>query len=158
MIAKNLMKQNLVSILPEERLCDAVRLMSQHHLGGLPVLDQDQRLVGVITEGDILRHGKKSYMAECMDLLETFLYRQNPERYVQEILKVLGLSVKELMNTELITAEEETPAGELALIMLERDIDRIPILLEGKCIGVVGREDIIQAIAQLHMDEKSFSS
>jgi CBS domain-containing protein len=93
-----------------------------------------------------------------MDLLETFLYRQNPERYVQEILKVLGLSVKELMNTELITAEEETPAGELALIMLERDIDRIPILLEGKCIGVVGREDIIQAIAQLHMDEKSFSS
>lgn len=149
MIAKNIMKQTVVSILPDQRLCDAVRLMSEHHLGGLPVLDHDQRLVGVITEGDILRHGKKSYMAECMDLLETFLYRQHPERYVQEIQKALDLPVKELMSTELITASEDTPAGELALIMLEKDIDRIPIVSDGNCIGVVGREDIIQAIARV---------
>ncbi len=122
MIARDIMTSTVATIHPEASAQEAAQLLYQKRISGAPVVDADGNIIGIITEADIIS-------------------KVNRE----------GLSVADIMSHEIIAVGEETPVNEIAALLTERKIKRVPVVCEGKLVGIVSRADIVHAVAQGHL-------
>lgn len=149
MYAKDIMKRDVVTVKPDELISDAVIKMVKNEISGLPVVDENENLIGVISESDVLSHGQLLLVPDYLELLEVLLYRQTPDKYKQELQDTLREPVENAMSKKVVTAELDTPVGEIALSMSEKDINRVVVVENKKVIGIVARRDIIAAISKV---------
>jgi len=122
MIARDIMTSNVYTISPEASVQEVAQLLVQKNISGVPVIDKDGKIIGIVTSADII--GKV-----------------NRE----------GLCVADIMTPELIFVDEETRVGEIAMLLVERNIKRVPVMQNGKLVGIVCRADIVHAVAQGHL-------
>ena len=122
MKARDIMTRKVISIHPSASAQEAAQLLYCKRISGLPVVDDLGTIIGIITEADIISKVDRE-----------------------------GLSVGDIMCSELIAVDEETPVNEIASMMTERHIKRVPVVCEGKVVGIVSRADIVHAVAQGHL-------
>jgi CBS domain-containing protein len=122
MIARDIMTRAVATIYPEASAQEAAQLLYQKRISGAPVVDADDNIIGIITEADIIS-------------------KVNRE----------GLRVADIMSHEIIAVGEETPVNEIAALLTERKIKRVPVVCDGKLVGIVSRADIVHAVAQGHL-------
>ena len=122
MIASDIMTRKVYTIHPEATAQEAAQLLDRHRISGLPVVSADDRLIGIVTEADIISKVHRD-----------------------------GLLVSDIMSCELTIVEEETPISEIALLLTERKIKRVPVVVSDKLVGIVSRADIVHAVAQGHL-------
>ncbi|GER84800.1 MAG: CBS domain-containing protein [Thermogemmatispora sp.] len=127
MIARDIMTRTVYTIRPEASAQEAARLLDQKRISGAPVVDGDGRLIGMVTEADIIS-------------------KVNRE----------GLRVADIMSHELIVVSEETPLEEIAALLSERKIKRVPVVENGRLVGIVSRADIVHAVAAGHLIVRSW--
>lgn len=152
MKASELMTAPVQSVPPDISVLAAIRLMLGQRISGLPVVDGEGQLLGIVTEGDLLRRGELDTERQRAGWL-TFL--RGPGRAAADYLRSHARKVADLMTTEVITAEETTTAEELVALMEEHRIKRIPILRAGILMGVVSRADLLRVLAQALAAEES---
>lgn len=128
MIASDIMTRKVITIHPETSVQEAAQLLDQYRISGLPVIDARDSLIGIITEADII--GKVN-------------------RY--GLLDQDGLRVADIMSREVITVDEDTPVGDIATLLTERKIKRVPVVRQGRVVGIVSRGDIVHAVAMGHL-------
>lgn len=149
MYAKDIMKRNVVFVHPEDKIRDAVKKMVENGISGLPVIDREKRLIGVVTETDILGYGKLFVVPGYLELLETMLYRQTPEAYKEEVKKTFDESVEKVMSQNSITVAPYAPLGEVSSIMSDKDINRVLVVEDGMVRGLISRIDILEKLCDL---------
>jgi CBS domain-containing protein len=144
MKALDVMVRDVVTVRPDDTVADAVRLLAEHDVSALPVVDIDDNVVGVISEADLVHREEigtekhRSWWLEAMTPASTL---------AGEFAKSHGRRVEEVMSTDVVSAAEDTPLGEIATILERYRIKRVPILRGGKLVGVVSRSNLIQALA-----------
>ncbi len=138
----------MIAVGEDQTLATCVQLMVDHNISGMPVLNDQGLLVGIITEADILRHGKRVFADDEDNLLEILLYRQKPQHYDTEMKAALRMAVKAVMTEVVITVSPGSPVGEIAMLMIEHRINRIPVVEHRKPVGIISRHDIIRALAK----------
>lgn len=143
MKAKDIMKTGVVTISDDGTVDDAVKLMLGNHISALPVLDGDDRLVGVVSEGDLLRRMRDSGAPRRSWWLELVSGHGDAQDYI----KSRSHRVADVMTRDLVTVTEDTPVGEIAKILETRRIKRVPVLRDGKVAGIVSRTDLVRALA-----------
>ena len=123
MIARDIMTHKVITIQPDASAQEAAQLLDHHRISGLPVVDDQSRIIGIITEADIISKVDRE-----------------------------GLSVGDIMSREIVAVDEETPVNEIAAMLTERRIKRVPVVCEdGRLAGIVSRADIVHAVAQGHL-------
>ena len=147
--AKSIMSAPVVTIRPELAVRDAVRLMLDRHISGLPVVDGEGQLVGIVTEADLLAKEAQPPVSE--PLVGWFGRSLWLERLVTGHRKVEGRTVGEVMTHNVVTAEEETPVHILAARMMRYGVNRLPIVRAGQVAGIVTRADVLKVF--LRSDE-----
>ena len=149
--AGDLMTRDVAVVRPDASLLDAVKLMAQRRVSGMPVLDDSGAVVGIISEGDLLRWHEGyterqthwlEMLAEGVDLAPEFL------RGIQEQNRKVSM----VMAPGAFTVTEDTPAREIAKLMYEKHIKRVPVVRDGKLVGIIARSDLVRALAQ-RLDE-----
>jgi predicted transcriptional regulator len=120
--------------------------MLQNDISGLPVLDADGRLVGMITEGDLLRRAETATQRRRPRWIEFFV---GPGRLAEEYVHSHGRKVSELMTAEPVSVTEETPLEEVVTLMEKRRIKRLPVVRGDKVVGIVSRANLLHALARL---------
>jgi CBS domain-containing protein len=148
MDAAQIMTRFVVSVPPTATLPDIAKCLAQHAISGVPVCEADGKLVGIVTEGDLVRPLMRTretrrtwwlrHLADGTDLAPDFL----------DYLKGDQATARELMRTDVITATETTPVGEIAELMMKNDIKRVPILRDGVLVGIVTRADLVKTLAR----------
>lgn len=143
MRAKDIMTTGVVSISPAANIHKAISLMLANGISGLPVVDDTGRICGMLTEGDLLSRREikpivRSSEEQALDL----------ERYVQGN----GWSVGDVMSQTVVSADPQTDVADLADIMRRRKIKRIPIIEDGKPVGIVSRRDVLRAMSNSGQD------
>lgn len=146
MQAQDVMTQHVISIGPNDTLARAIRLMLQNNISGLPVLDATGTLLGMVTEGDLLRRVETATQRQRPRWLE---FLMGPGRLADEYVHAHGRNVGEIMTHELVTVTEETPLEEVVTLMEKRRIKRVPVLRGDKVIGIVSRANLLHALARL---------
>lgn len=140
-----LMSTNIVSVLPSTTLADAVRIMLANHVSGLPVLESDGTLVGMITEGDLLRRTELESEGKRPSWLKAFLM---PTAVAADYVATHGRRVCEVMTPHPVHVSPTTDLAEASRLMLHKHVKRLPVLEAGRMVGIVSRADILQALAR----------
>jgi CBS domain-containing protein len=140
----NVMMPTVISVSPETSVRDAIKLMLQHRISGLPVVDEEQALVGILTEGDLLRRTEIGTERKHNRWLSFLL---NMDDLAVEYVRAHSRKVGEIMTpAPIITARENTPLEKVAGLMEKHNIKRLPVMRGTKVIGIISRADFIRAV------------
>ncbi|MBI2719742.1 MAG: CBS domain-containing protein [Rhizobiales bacterium] len=149
MKAKDLMSSRVVTVRPGNSIRHAAQLMLDHAISGLPVVDDDGKLVGMITEGDLLRRNE---LGQEHPAGARFAAGQ-AEHSSGSYLKTHGWSVGDVMTSDVITVQEEATAADVAQLMKRHGIKRLPVMREGRLAGIVSRADLLVVITLAKPDD-----
>jgi CBS domain-containing protein len=149
MKARDIMVTDLVAVSPDHSVRHAARLMWDHRVSGLPVVDDDEDLVGIITEGDLMRRSELG----PGELRTTIRKDQIEEDHSLSYVKSHSWKVADVMTRKLVTADEETPVNRIAALMRQHGVKRIPIMKVGHLVGLVSRADLLRAISEAPLEE-----
>ena len=141
----DLMTRNCISALPSTTLADAARIMLENQVTGLPVLDTDGKLVGIVSEGDLLRRAELGTDGKPMNSLKAFLH---PSSVADDYLATHAFHVVVVMTHNPASVTPATELNEVAELMLSKHIKRLPVLDEGKLVGVISRTDLLRALVR----------
>jgi CBS domain-containing protein len=150
MIAAEVMSRKVISISPDTAVAEAIRLMLDHQISGLPVVDAAGKLVGILTEGDLMRRAETGTERHRPRWLEVLM---GPGRLADEYVRTHGRRVEEIMTRDLVCATPDTPLDEIVALMERRRIKRVPVLDGDMPVGIVSRADLLRALAHA-LDEK----
>lgn len=122
MIARDIMTHRVYTTTPQATVQEVAQLLTRERISGVPVISPDGKLIGIVTEADIIAKTTAS-----------------------------NLHVKDIMSSEVIVVGEDTPVSEVAQLLTSKKIKRVPVVHEGRLVGIVSRADIVYAVAQGHL-------
>ena len=148
MRAKDIMVTTVTTVGPETSVRDVAKVLLANRISAVPVIDDQGRLVGIISEGDLVRrtelgtHHRRSWWLELISGI-------NKEALAKRFLKSHGRKVRDVMTTNVVTAKPTTLLRDIATVLEKNRIKRVPIVVKGQVVGIVSRANIIQALAGL---------
>jgi len=148
--AKDIMTKNVISIGPDDTIEEAARLMFLNGLSGVPVLDKEDQLVGILTEGDLVKKEKAVDLPLMFNLLGTLIYLDNPangDEIEKQLKDITAIKVKELMSRVVVTVAPDAALEDVANTSLNKKVNPIPVVQSGKIVGIVSRADFVRLIA-----------
>ncbi len=148
MKVKDVMETDVITVKPDTSVRDVASLMSQHQLSALPVVDDEGRIIGIVSEKDLIYRLASPHLPPHIELLGGIIFLENPFEMKKEIEKMTAVSAKEIMTHQVLTVSPDTDVGEVATLMVEKDINGLPVVEEGKIIGIVTRHDLLLALSK----------
>ena len=141
---KDIMTRNVTTIPQDMNVRDAAKMLVKMEISGLPVVDEENMLVGMITEKDIIRMALPKYVEKLGSLAYTF----DMVPFSKTLAEADKVLVKEIMRKKVITTTVDTSIPEVARIMIVKQVRRIPILdpEDNRMIGIVARHDIVKEV------------
>jgi len=146
MNAADIMTPRVVSVVPDASILEAVQLMLANRISGLPVITENGKLVGIVTEGDFLRRAETGTQHRRSRWLELFM---GAGKLAQEYVQTHGRKVSDVMTPDPVTASEDTPLDVVVRLLEERRIKRLPVVRSGVVVGIVSRANLLHALASL---------
>jgi CBS domain-containing protein len=146
MKAFDIMTTRVATIRPDAPIAEAIRVMLQKRISGLPVVDAEERLIGIVTEGDFMRRSETSTERLRPRWLEFIL---GPHRLADEYVRTHARKVEDVMTRNVATVDDVTPIDRIVRLMEERRVKRLPVLREGKVAGMISRADLMRVLARL---------
>ena len=146
------MTREVVTIGPEASVEDLAKLLEGRRISGVPVLDAQGGLVGVVTQSDLVQRSRDLDLPPALNILDLHLFLETPSHFQKRLEKLLGNKVKDVMTEDPVTVAPDTPVNEIARLMSSKKVHTLPVLEYGKLVGIVGKLDLIRGLAG-HIDE-----
>ncbi len=144
----DVMTRDPIIVRGETPLQEAIQILAEKRISGLPVVDDAGKLVGIISETDLMWQETGLTPPAYIMFLDSVIFLKNPAAYERDLHKALGQTVGEVMSKNPITTKSDQPLKEAAKIMSDRNVHRLPVLdTEGQVVGILTRGDIIRAMA-----------
>ena len=144
----DVMTKPLLSVTPETSLQEAVQLINDHHVSGLPVVDARGSLIGELSEQDLMVRESGVDVGPYVMLLDSVIYLRNPLSWDRQVHQVLGTSVNDLMRKDVHSCLGDLPLPKAASLLHERGTQRLFVLdAAKKPVGVITRGDVVRALA-----------
>ncbi len=143
MQAKDVMTTDVVTVAPDTPIEEIARLLLARRISGVPVVDAGGRLVGIVTEGDLMRRPEIEAERHRSWWLRLF---GDPRADAAAYVRSHGARAEDVMTREVVTVTEDTTLGEIAQLLEERRIKRVPVVLGGRVVGIVSRANLLHAL------------
>jgi CBS domain-containing protein len=140
------MTRNVVSAMPDQSVLEAAQTMLRNRISGLPVIEAGGTLVGIVTEGDFLRRGEIGTQRQRPRWLEFLV---GPGRLASEYVHASGRKVEEVMTSDPYTVTEDDSLKAVVELMERHHIKRLPVLRDGRVVGIVSRANLMGAFIDL---------
>jgi CBS domain-containing protein len=150
MKAHDVMVSNVVTVGPDASVQEVAEALLRNRISAVPVVDADGMLLGIVSEGDLMRRPETGTEKRRPVWLEFLTSRQ---ALADEFVKTHSRKVTDVMTQGVITASPDTPVGEIATLLEKNNIKRVPIVKGGKVVGIVSRGNLLQALASLKKDK-----
>lgn len=146
--AKDIMTSGALTLEPESDVATAAKLLLDKHLNGVPVVDSNGKLVGVICQSDLVAQQKSISMPSLFTILDGFISFSSSDDLEKEVNKIAATKVSHAMTPNPVTVTPETSIEKIADLMVERKLYTLPVVEDGKLIGVVGKEDVLKVLTK----------
>jgi len=148
MRAIDVMTPNVITVEPNTSVQELATLLSERGISGVPVVDRDSRVVGIVTEGDLLHRTEtgteRRIQRRRSRWLDSFTSDQEAAR---DYVKAHGRIVREIMTPDVISVSDTTELADIATLLETKRIKRVPVLRDGKLVGIVSRANLVRALA-----------
>lgn len=145
--AKDIMTTDVIVAKKDDNISSVANLLIQQKIGGLPVVDEKYKVVGIISETDIIQREKHISPPEYVNILQGLVLLEDLKVIEQDIRKIASYKVEDLMSTEIIKVNEEDSFDDIANVMIRKSVNRVPVVDEENTLkGIICRYDIIKAM------------
>lgn len=143
--AKDIMTTDVITIKPEATVEELARALMEHRISGVPVVDDAKKIVGIVTENDLIRKNKRFHIPTVIRLFDAY-FLIGAGKAEEEIKKMAATTVDEIYTEKVVSIEEDTSLEDIATIMAEQHIHLLPVLSSGTVVGIVGKADVVRAM------------
>ena len=144
--AKDIMTRDVLTVKEPTTLGELAGILMNNHISGTPVIDEKGNLKGIVTENDLISQNRRLHIPTILRLFDAFI-PLGTSKLENEIKRVSATTVADIYTKDVVTVEEETPLENIATIMAEKKIHHLPVVKEGKLVGIIGKKDIIKGIS-----------
>jgi len=146
-----IMTPNPITVRRDTPIQNAIQILAERRISGLPVVDDAQKLIGIISESDLMWRETDVRPPAYITILDSVIYLDNPGRYEKELHKALGETVGEVMsNGTIVTISPDKSIRDAARLLHDKQVHRLPVLSDDQqLIGILTRGDIVRAMAHL---------
>ena len=145
MNAKEIMTTPVITVFPWAKVRDVARLLAENCISAVPVVDDQMGVIGIVSEGDLLRR-KELGTGKCRSWWLELL--AGADTLARDYTRAHATAVRDVMSAPVISVSEETPLAKIADILEEHGFKRVPVVRNGKLAGIVSRADLVRALAQ----------
>ena len=144
---QNFMTANPVTAKPLDSVETVLKLLEEQHISVLPVVNDNNEVVGVVSETDLLFKERPIRMPLYLTFLGSVIYLESLDKFEQQLKKSLGMLVQDVMTPEPINISVDAPISEAASLMLDKQINRLPVVdQDNKLIGILTRSDLMRVL------------
>jgi CBS domain-containing protein len=144
--ARDIMTKDVVTVSPQTTVAEIAALLTQHNIAGVPVVDEDRHVLGVVTEADLLVRSARPHFPHYIQLLEGFVFLESPKRFDEEVRKMIAMTAEEIMTRDVITCSPDAGVEDVATLMVDRNVNRIMVTEGDRLVGIVTRADIVKTL------------
>ena len=145
--ASDIMTQDVVTVNKNQPISDLSKIFIENHFNGVPVLDNTGKVVGVVTQGDLIEKNKNLHIPTVITLFDAVLFLESEKKFEDDLKKLTGSKIEDIYHKNLITVSPDTDLNEIITLMAEKDIHTLPVLDGDKLIGIIGKRNIIREMA-----------
>jgi len=147
-IAKDIMTTEVAMVTPGDTVESVIKLLLKKKISGVPVVNEENEVVGIVSEGDLIIRTQKLHAPLYIQILGGVIYLDDPEEFKEELRKTAAIRVEDIMTDNPLTVNMDTPVEEIATIMFDAGVNRLPVLQDGKLAGIVTRADIVRSLVR----------
>jgi len=143
--AKDIMTKDVITVKPESTVKELARLLMDNRISGVPVVDEEKKIIGIVTENDLISKNKRLHIPTIMRLFDAFILL-GTGRMEDEIKKMAATIVDEICTRKVVTIQEDLSLEDIATIMAEQHVHLLPVLRDDVVVGIVGKADMVRAM------------
>jgi len=145
--ARDIMTKDVITIRPEATVEELARLLIEHRISGVPVVDDTGGLIGIVTENDLIAQNKRLHIPTIIRLFDAYIMLGSG-RMEEEIRKMAAVTVDDICTKDVVTVNEDTTLEDIATIMSEKGIHLLPVVKDSRVIGIIGKADVVGAMTR----------
>ncbi|MFH2092048.1 MAG: CBS domain-containing protein [Pseudomonadota bacterium] len=144
--AKDIMATHIISVNPDTEIAKAVKLLLDNHINGVPVINDQEELVGLLCQSDLIFQQKEVLLPPIFTILDSFIPLSSSQKMEDEFKKMSATTVEQAMVKDPVTVHTDTPLSEIASLMVEKHFHTIPVVDGKTVIGIIGKEDVLKTM------------
>ncbi len=148
LIAKDIMTKKVITVTPDSSVEKLASLLVKNEISGVPVVDDSGALYGIVTDNDLIDRNKRLHIPTVVSFLDAAIYLESSKKFEQDVKRLTATRVGDICTRKVVTITEETSIVDIATIMSEKKIHLLPVVKAGKVTGIIGKRDVVQAVAQ----------
>jgi CBS domain-containing protein len=147
MKASEIMTTDVVTVSKEDNVKEVAKVLTKEGISGVPVVE-DGELVGIVSEGDLVAHDKKLHFPNYVYFLDSVFYLESFDKFEEDLKKVAAVKIKDIMTENVVTISPETTVEDMATVITDEHINRLPVMEDGEMVGIVSRADIVKYMSE----------
>ena len=147
--AKDIMTKDVVTVTPDTSIEELASRLVKNEISGVPVIDDSGSLYGIVTENDLISRNKRLHIPTVISFLDAAIYLESSKKFEEEVKRVSATRVGDICSRKVVSITEDTTVVDIATIMDEKKVHILPVIRNGKVVGIVGKRDIVKAVARL---------
>jgi CBS domain-containing protein len=145
--AKDIMTREVITVSPESEIGEAADLLLRRQINGLPVVDANGALVGILCQSDLIAQQKRIRLPSLFTLLDGFIPLTSTKHLDDELKKIAATTVGDAMTRKPETVDPETTVEEMATLMVENGYHTLPVVDNKRVVGIVGKADVLRTLS-----------
>ena len=143
---KDIMTKELITVSPDTEIVQATKLLLENRINGIPVTDETGKLVGILCQSDLIAQQKKLPIPSFFTFLDGLITLTSMKQIEKQVRKIAAITVGQAMTPNPVTVQTDTDIEKVAALMVDKNFHTIPVVDEGKLVGIVGKEDILKTL------------
>ncbi|MCP4672842.1 MAG: CBS domain-containing protein [Desulfobacula sp.] len=144
--ARDIMETDVIKVSPDTDIVSAAQILLENHINGVPVVDADDKLQGLLCQSDLIFQQKKVSMPPVFSMLDSIIPLSSSKQFDEEFKKIAAINVDEAMVKNPVTAHLDMPISVIASLMVEKHFHTIPVVEENRLVGIIGKEDVLKVL------------
>jgi CBS-domain-containing membrane protein len=145
-IARDIMTTKVVTLTPEMDFVAAARLLLEKRVNGAPVIDEQNRLVGILCQSDLIAQQKRIPVPTLLTVLDSYIQFPSARQIEKQVRKIAALTVEEAMTPDPVTVQPDTQIETVAALMVDSNLHTLPVIEKGEIVGIIGKEDVLRTL------------
>jgi CBS domain-containing protein len=145
---RDIMQPDVITVGPDATIRELAGILAEHKISGVPVVDESGKVLGMVSESDVILQDAEFHFPYYIQFLESVIYLQSLAKFEERFRKTFGTKVSEVMSDKPVQISPDASIHAAATLMADHKVDRLPVIDHWRLVGIVTRGDIVRAIAE----------
>ncbi|MBL0713300.1 MAG: CBS domain-containing protein [Desulfosarcina sp.] len=145
---QDIMSADVITVTPEMEVTETARILLANKVNGLPVVDEQGGLVGIVCQSDLIVQQKRVRIPSLFTFLDGYITLTSSKQFEREVEKIAASQVRQAMTPDPVCVSPDDTIEEVATLMVEKNYHTLPVVENGRLVGIVGKEDMLRTLMQ----------